>query len=81
MEGAATTHLSCLVSPNLAPPYDSQTQHCLHIQVALREGQGLNPPPEYAWTGCIVTDMFSETEHLTKAVVLVLGQAVLFFGR
>ena len=31
--------------------------------------------------GSIVTDVFSKTKDLTKAVVLVPGQAVLFFGR
>ena len=63
-----------------APTWHSDI-HCLHIQVALKEGQDLNPSPEYAWTWYIVTDMFIETEDLTKAVVLVPGEVVLFFGR
>ena len=81
VEGAATAHSSHSVSANSVPPYDSQTQHYLHIQVTLREGQGLNPSPEYAWKGSIITDVFSKTEDLTKAVVLELGQDVLFFCR
>ena len=80
-EGGATAHLPCSVFPNSAPPYDSQTWHCLSVQVALREGQGLNPLAKYAWMQSIVKDVFSETEDLTEAVVLVLGQTVLFFGR
>ena len=67
--------------PKFSTPYDSQTWHCLSIQVTLREGQGLNPLSEYAWMGSIVTDVFSEIKDLNKEAVLVLEQAVLFFGR
>ena len=81
MDGVATTHSSHSVSLNLVSPYDSQIWHCLHVQVTLREGQGLNPLPDYPWTGPIITDMFSKTEDLTEAFVLVPGKAVLFSGR
>ena len=81
VDGVATTHSSCSVSPSSVSLYDNQIQHCLHIQVTLREGQGLNTLLEYAWMGSIITDMFSKTEDLTEAVVLVPGQGVLFLGR
>ena len=57
MDGVATAHSSCSVFPDSGSPYNSQTWHCLCIQVTFREGQRLNPPPEYAWMGSIVTDM------------------------
>ena len=81
MDRAANAHSSHSVSPNSAPPYDSQTQHWLHVQVTLKEDLGLNPLPKFAWTGSVVTDMFSKNEGLTEAVVLAPGHAVLFFGR
>ena len=43
--------------------------------------KGLNPLPEYVWMGSILTDLFNNNEDLTEAVVLALGQAVLFFGK
>ena len=81
VDGVATTHSSHSVSSNSVSPYDSQTWHCLHIQGTLREGQGANPPPEYTLMGSIITDMHNENENLTKAVALVQGQVILFFGR
>ena len=81
MDGAAIAHLSCSVFPNSLSPYNSETWHCLCVQVTHREGQVLNPLPKCAWTGSIVTNVFSEIKDLTQAVVLALEQAVLFFGR
>ena len=51
VDGVATTHTSHSVSPDSVSPYNSQTWHCLLVQVTLRDSQGLSPLPKYAWMG------------------------------
>ena len=46
-------------------------------------GGGNQPPPSHAWSGLLIPDIFQDglEEQITKAVVLALGEAVLFFVR
>ena len=47
-------------------------------------GKGRWPAPtSHAWSGLLIADMFQDglEEWITKAVVLVPGEAILFFGR
>ena len=68
-------------SPNLP---DNQTCYCIHIRVTLGDGRDDQPPPTHMWSGSVIADMLQEafpSDHITKAVVLALGEAILFFGR
>ena len=51
--------------------------------MTLGEGGGKQPPPSHAWSGLLIVDMFQEglEEQITTAVVLVPGEAILFFGQ
>ena len=52
--------------------------------MTLEDGGGDQPPPPHLWEGGLITDMFQETwpeDCITKAVVLLPGDAILFFSR
>ena len=41
-------------------------------------------PPSREWGGCLITNIIQEAwpeDHITKAMVLSPGEAILFFGR
>ena len=51
------------------------------IEVTVETTLGL-PPPEYAWTGPLITDVLRDySSELTEAVPTDLGVAILFWGR
>ena len=55
-----------------------------HVRVTLEEGRSDQPPPSHVWSGSLITDMLQKAcprDFITEAVVLALGEAVLFFGR
>ena len=55
-----------------------------HVRVTLGEGRGDQPPPSHAWGRSLIDDILQEAcprDQITKAVVLVLGEAILFFRR
>ena len=69
---------ACLTNPN------SWMHSCIHVRVTLGEGMGNQPLPSYTWSGLLIANILQETcpeDQITKVVVLVLGEAVLFFGR
>ena len=57
--------------------------YCVHIRVSLGEGRGDSLPPPHTWTDSLIAYIFQECleERITKAVVLALGEGILFFGR
>ena len=61
---------------------DNQMHYCIHIIVTLREGEvtNLNLPMHGVDS---IADVFQDglKEQITKAQVLALGEAILFFGR
>ena len=64
------------------PPSHPNTRYCLGIHVTLTEETGVVPPLSHAWTASLVEDMLCyDRTGLTKAVVMVPGRAVLFYGR
>ena len=45
---------------------------------------GDQPPPSQAWGGCLITNILQEAwpeDWITEAMVLSLGEAILFFSR
>ena len=63
---------------------DNQKHYCVHIRVILGEGRDDQPPPSHAWSWLLITDILQEAcpgDWISKAVVLVPGEAILFFGR
>ena len=57
---------------------------CIHLRVTLGEGRGNQPPPSHAWSGFLIADILQEAcpkDWITKAIVLSLPEAILFFGR
>ena len=57
-------------------------KHCLEIHVTLTEELGEVPPPSHSWMAPLMEDMLCDARTgLTKAVVMVPGRAVLFYGR
>ena len=76
---------SCLPSWSLARkpmPDCTETQYCLGIHVILTEEVGAALPPPHTWMVPVVEDMLCHGRTgLTKAVVMGLGRAVLFYGR
>ena len=48
-----------------------------------RGGGDNQPPPSYAWSGLLTADIFQDhlKEWIPKALILALGEAILFFGR
>ena len=64
------------VTPN------NQMDYCVHTIVTLGEGRGDQPPSSHAWNGSLIANILQETcarDHITKAVVLALEEAILFF--
>ena len=62
---------------------DNEMFYCVHIRVTLEEGGGNQPPPSHTWSGSLIADMLQEAcprDHITKAVILAPGEAILFFG-
>ena len=58
--------------------------YCIQVRVKLGNEGGHQPPPSHVWGGCLITNIFPEAwpeEQITKAIVLSLGEALLFFGR
>ena len=61
-----------------------QMCYCVHVRVTLGEGRGDQPPPSHASNGSLIADILQETcprDCIAEAVVLALGEAILFFGR
>ena len=61
---------------------NNQMHYCIHIKVTLGEGRGDQSPPSHAWSGSLITDILQEAclgDEIPKAVVLVLGEVILFF--
>ena len=61
---------------------NNQTCYCIHIKVTLGE-EGHQSPASHRQSGTLIADMFQDglKEMITKAVVLALGEAILFLGR
>ena len=62
---------------------DDQMHYCIHIRVTLGEGEVTpQPPPSHTWSGSLIADIFQDElkEQMIKAVILALGEAILFFG-
>ena len=62
---------------------DNWMCYCAHIRVALL-GEGQSTPPFHMWCRSLIADILQEAcprYCITKAVVLALGEAILFFGR
>ena len=67
----------------LSTPKDRRC-YCIQVRVMLGDGEGDQPPPPHVWEGGLITNMLQEAcpeDHITKAVVLSPGEAILFFGR
>ena len=80
--GSAPSHSpSWSLARNLLPGHPN-TRHCLVTHVTLTNGKGATPPPPHAWIAPLVEDMLCYGRTgLTKAIVMSLGRAVLFYGR
>ena len=63
---------------------DEQMWYCIHVRVTLEDGRGGQPQPSSTWSGLLIAVMLQEAcprDQITKAVVLALGEEILFFGR
>ena len=63
---------------------EDQMHYCIHMKVTLGEGRGIQPPPSHALNVLLIADILQEAcprDHITEAVVLAPGEAILFFGR
>ena len=63
---------------------NDQTRYCVHIRVNLGEGRDNQPSSSHVWSGLLINDILQEAcpgDWITEAVVLVLGETILFFGR
>ena len=61
-----------------------QMHYCIHISMTLEEGKGYQPSPSHMWSGSLITDILQEAcpgDWITKAVVLLPGEEILFFRR
>ena len=68
----------CSITPK------DHTHYCVHTRVSLGEGRGDQPSPSHAWNWLLITNILQEVcprDCITEAVVLVPGEAILFFGR
>ena len=58
---------------------------CYYIYVRVTHGEGMSEqPPPHAWSGSLIADILQEAcpkDQITEAIVLSLGEAILFFGR
>ena len=69
---------ACSTTPN------DQMHYCIHVRVTLEEGRGNQLPPSQMWSGLPIADILQEAcpgDCITEAVVLVPGDAILFFTR
>ena len=60
------------------------TCYCIHIRVTLKEGKGDQPPPSHTWNRSLIANILQEAcpgDQIREVVVLVPGEAVLFFRR
>ena len=58
--------------------------YCIYVRVTLREGRGDQPPPPHAWSVLLIVDILQDAcpkDQITEAIVLSLGEAIMFFGR
>ena len=63
---------------------DDWMQYCIHIRVTLKEGKGDQPSSSDVWSGSLISSKLQEAcpgDQITKPIVLVPGEAVLFLGR
>ena len=63
---------------------DDQMHYCIHIRATLDEGKGDHPPPFHVWSGSLTADILQEAcpeDWIMEAVVLLPGEAILFFRR
>ena len=59
-----------------------QLDTLLHPDKSDSWGGGDQPPPSQAWSGSLIANILQESrDQITKAVVLVPGEVILFFGR
>ena len=68
---------------NWMTPKD-QLWYCLHVRVTLGEEIGDQPPPSHTWNGLLIANILQEAcqrDHITEAVILAPGEAILFFRR
>ena len=66
------------VTPN------NSMNYCIHIRVTLGEGRDDQPQPSHTWNGSLIANTLQEAcprDYITEAVVLALGEAILFYGR
>ena len=79
--GSAPSHSPSWPLARKPLPSHPNTRHCLGIHVTLTKETGATPPP-HAWMVPLVEDMLCYGRTgLTKAVVMGLDRAVLFYGR
>ena len=58
--------------------------YCIHIRVTPGEGRDDHPPLSHIWSGSPTANILQEAcpgDQITEVVVLVPGEAILFFGR
>ena len=80
--GSSPSHLPSWSPARRLPSSHPNTKHCLEIHVTLTEKLGAVPPPSHFWMRTLMEDMLHDARtKLTKAVVIGLGRAVLFYGR
>ena len=63
---------------------DDWTCYCVLIRVTLGQRRCDQPPPSHAWNGSLIANILQEAcpgDQITKSVVLVPGEAILFFRR
>ena len=79
---SSPSHLPSWSLARRPPSSHPNMKYCLEICVTLTEELGAVPPPSHSWTAPLVEDMLHDARtRLTKAVVIVPGRAVLFYGR
>ena len=80
--GSTPSHLPSQSLVRKPMPDHPDTWYCLGIHITLTKEAGAAPPPPLAWMVPVVEDMLCHGRTgLTKAVVMGLGRAVLFYGR
>ena len=80
--GSSPSHLLSWSLARRLPSIHPNTKHCLEICVTLTEELGAVPSHSHSWMAPLMEDMLCDARTgLTKAVVIVPGRAVLFYGR
>ena len=80
--GSAPSHSLSQSLERQPSPGHPKTWYCLGIHITLTEKRGATPHPHHAWMVPVVEDMlWHGRAGLTKAVVMGLGRAILFYGR